>query len=56
MMAPYFYSLGMLVTGRHHDGCNPHLTAMDLLAAVIADEEREPSPAIAFLFRKETHK
>lgn len=52
-MSPYFYSLGMLVTGRIRDTESPYLTAMDLLAEAIADEEREPSPLINFLFREE---
>jgi hypothetical protein len=51
-MNPYFYSLGMLVTGRYQDW--PYLTAMDLLAEAIADEEKEPSTMIAFLLRNST--
>lgn len=44
-MNAYFYSLGMLVTGRGwHE--NPNLTAMDLLANAIADEERAPHPLL----------
>lgn len=51
-MNPYFYSLGMLVTSR---GWRDHqtLTAMDLLAEQIADEEKEIHPLIAFLFTDE---
>lgn len=49
-MNPYFYSLGMLVTGRIHDEDYATLTLMDLLADAIADEEGEPSPLINFLF------
>jgi hypothetical protein len=46
-MNPYFYSLGMLVTGRMVE--HPYLSAMDVLAWCIEDEEREPPKAIAFL-------
>jgi hypothetical protein len=48
---PYFYSLGMLVTGRMVE--QPYLSAMDVLAGAIANEEmdNEPPSMIAFLFR-----
>lgn len=53
MMAPCFYSLGMLVTGRIHPGSESlPLSAMDLLAQAIADEEHGYSPAIEFLFQR----
>jgi hypothetical protein len=49
-MNPYFYSLGMLVTRRTTPAAEAlPLSAMDLLAAAIADEEKEPSKLIAFL-------
>jgi hypothetical protein len=50
MLNPYFYSLEMLVTSRAHSDC-PYLSAMDVLAWCIADEEREPPQKIAFLFK-----
>lgn len=54
-MNPYFYSLGMLVTRRMNEQAeNLPLSAMDLLARAIADEEQEPSRLIGFLFRKPT--
>lgn len=49
-MSPYFYSLGMLVTRRMNDPDLP-LSAMDVLAWCIEDEEREPPKAIGFLFK-----
>ncbi len=50
-MSDYFYSLGMLITGRMHE--HPNLSAMDLLEWAIADEsEHEPSPLIAFMFKE----
>lgn len=49
-MEPYFYSLGMLVTGRMVE--QPYLSAMGLLAAAIADEEKPPHQLIAFLFKE----
>lgn len=49
-LGPQHYSLGMLLTGRGwHDG--PTLSAMDLLALAIADEEQPPHPLIVNLFR-----
>lgn len=50
-MNPYFYSLGMLVTSRGWSE-SPYLTAMDVLADSIANQEQinEPPPLIAFLF------
>lgn len=48
-MSPYFYSLGMIITGRYRDV--PNLTMMDLLAEAIADDEHEPAKLLAFLFR-----
>lgn len=51
-MAPYFYSLGMLVTGRVTEAHETlPLSAMDLLAAAIADDEHAPHPLIGFLFK-----
>lgn len=52
-MNPYFYSLGMLVTRRMNDPDLP-LSAMDVLAWCIEDEEREPPKAIGFLFRADS--
>lgn len=49
-MSPYFYSLGMLVTRRMNDPDLP-LSAMDVLAWCIEDEEREPPKAISFLLQ-----
>ena len=50
-MSPYFYSLGMLVTRRTTPASESlPLSAMDLLALAIADEEREPAKIIGFLF------
>lgn len=40
-MSPYFYSLEMLITGRHVEGTMP-LGMMDLLAEAIADEDTPP--------------
>ena len=54
-MSPYFYSLGMLVTSRGWSE-HPTLTAMDLLAAAIADEEKEPHPLIVNVFDFEATK
>ena len=51
-MNPYFYSLEMLLTGRGWSD-SPYLSAMDVLAWCIEDEERQPPKAIAFLFPKE---
>jgi len=48
-MAPYFYSLGMIVTSRGWSD-HPTLTPMDLLAEAIADEEREPSRLVVGVF------
>ena len=50
-MSPYFYSLGMLVTSRGWSD-SPYLSAMDVLAGAIANEEidNEPPKMIAFLF------
>lgn len=51
-MSPYFYSLGMLVTRRTTEASEAlPLSAMDLLAVAISDEERDPNPMIGFLFR-----
>lgn len=53
-MNDYFYSLGMLVTGRGVE--QQHLSAMDLLAAGIANEENgptQPHPLIAKIFFNE---
>lgn len=52
-MSPNFYSLGMIITGRAHDEERPTLSAMDLLAAAIADEEHGYHPLIEFLFTGE---
>lgn len=52
-MSPYFYSLGMLVTSR--GWCDsPYLSAMDVLAEAIANQEEvNDYPALlAFLFSK----
>lgn len=51
-MSDYFYSLEMLLTGRGKKD-SPTLGAVDVLALAIADEEREPSPLISFMFRGE---
>ena len=53
-MSPYFYSLGMLVTRRAHAPDDLPLSAMDVLAWCIEDEEREPPKAIGFLFSRPT--
>lgn len=45
-MSPYFYSLGMLVTGRIHEEESPNLSAMDLLAVAISDETQPPHPLL----------
>lgn len=51
-MSPYFYSIEMIVTGRGWSDPK-NLSAMDVLAWCIADEEREPPKAIGFLFQDE---
>lgn len=54
-MLPYFYSLGMLVTSRHVEKPSPYLSAMDVLAGAIAQEENvqnDPPKIIDFLFRE----
>lgn len=50
-MTDYFYSLEFLIRGR---GCEnqKHLSAMDVIAWCIADEEREPPKIIAFMFQE----
>ena len=51
-MSPYFYSLGMLVTRRVTEQAQElPLSAMDVLAWCIEDEEREPPKAISFLLQ-----
>ncbi len=49
-MSDYFYSLHMLITGRAKSDY-PNLSAMDVIAYCIADEEREVPKAIQFMFK-----
>lgn len=48
-MNPQFLSLGMIITGRWRDQDQPNLSAMDVLASCIADEEKSPPKIIDFL-------
>ena len=48
-MNPYFYSLGMLITGAAD---KPYLTVMDVLADAIANEEVDAVPRGSWVRRK----